>query len=167
MLVHFPIALLVIYSLIEIISWKKIRENSTWFYIRFSFLIFGVLFAFATLQTGNAAEENFKNASLIHLVSVHSWWAITTTSLFLVILIIYLLELFSNDALIEKRIFPRFVRKSLRKISKFIFRPVLLKILALAGILMMIITGSLGGAIVYGPDTDSLVKWIYHFFVGV
>ena len=37
-------------------------------------------------------------------------------------------------------------------------------LIALVGIVVITITGALGGAIVYGPEVDPIVSVIYHLF---
>lgn len=56
--VHFPIGLLVIYSLLEILSlFKKIRNNKTVRYIKLFLLIVGRIGIQASLATGEAAAD--------------------------------------------------------------------------------------------------------------
>jgi uncharacterized membrane protein len=45
LLVHFPIALLVVYSLLEWVPLKKLANLSSWFYIKATFLFFGDLWS--------------------------------------------------------------------------------------------------------------------------
>ena len=55
--VHFPIALLFIYSIIKIIPFKKWFPKVTWDYLGFILLIIGVLGAFVASSTGEIADE--------------------------------------------------------------------------------------------------------------
>lgn len=50
--VHFPIALLTVYGLMELVWSKRLKKEQAWFYVKASFLILGVISAYAALSTG-------------------------------------------------------------------------------------------------------------------
>ena len=49
-------------------------------------------------------------------------------------------------------------------VQTLLFKPWLLFLLGLAVLIAITITGSLGGALVYGPEIDPVVSFIYHLF---
>ena len=55
--VHFPIALLFVYSIIKILPLQKWLPNVAWKHIERVLLLVGVLGAFAALSTGEIAEH--------------------------------------------------------------------------------------------------------------
>lgn len=56
--VHFPIALLTIYSLLEIASiHKKVRHSITVWYIKLFLIVVGWVFVQLSLSTGEAAQD--------------------------------------------------------------------------------------------------------------
>ncbi len=50
------------------------------------------------------------------------------------------------------------------KIAKWIINTRVSFILALIGIVGITITGTLGGAMVHGPEVDPFVSFVYHLF---
>ncbi len=57
MVVHFPVALLLFYSIIKILPWSKWFPNVSWKHIERALLLAGVLGAFVSLSTGEVAEH--------------------------------------------------------------------------------------------------------------
>ena len=55
--VHFPIALLTLYTLCELLRFKKIKDHPAWFYLKAVLIICGTLGAAAALLTGDGAKE--------------------------------------------------------------------------------------------------------------
>jgi len=56
--VHFPIALLTIYALLELIQFKKVTSWNPWFYIKASFVVFGAIGTYAALFTGGTDRRS-------------------------------------------------------------------------------------------------------------
>ena len=77
LLVHFPIALLFLYSVIKILPFKRWFPKIAWRDIERVLLLVGVLGAFAALATGDTAEH------LVHpnrqLVDAHSTFGAVAT----------------------------------------------------------------------------------------
>src|SRR6266404_1408859 len=91
--VHFPIALLTIYALLELIIFKKVNSQDYWFYIKASFAILGSLATATALYTGSMAEDLIPRGNATrHLVSIHSDWAVAATTIFGVLGFCYLVE---------------------------------------------------------------------------
>lgn len=145
LLVHFPIALLVVYSLLEWVPIKKITNLYYWFYIKATFLFLGVLSTIPTGITGKIIENQFSNRH--NLVNLHSNFAITASFVYLILAGIYLLA---------------FLNKKTR--NKFFLPNIVIILLSIVGFLLISITGALGGIIVYGPDLDPFTSFIYGLF---
>lgn len=146
LLVHFPIALLVVYSVLEWVPFKKITNLSYWFYIKTSFLFLGVLSTVPTGIAGNAIERQFRAKHAV--VSLHSHFAVVASFVYLILAGLYLLA---------------WMRRSKTQI-KFPLPKVIIVLLSIAGFCLMLITGALGGVIVYGSNLDPFTAFIYGLF---
>src|ERR1051326_4143656 len=102
--VHFPVALLTIYCLLEFVRLRKVTSQPYWFYIKAMFVIIGSLATAAALITGDMAEDIVAGSdrALRHLIGVHSNWAVATTTIFGMLAFFYLI------AWIEKQL-PNFL----------------------------------------------------------
>jgi uncharacterized membrane protein len=160
LIVHFPIGLLTVYSLIEFLRFKKILDLPYLFYTKAILLIVGTLSAFAATGTGELAGEFFENnvTQISNFVEVHSIFAGITTTIFTILAVAYVYEWIRKE---NKFIF----------IQKIIFLPQLVRIImifspliAFAGLVSITITGALGASIVYGPNVDIFARFIYSLF---
>lgn len=153
--VHFPIALLFIYSLIKIFPFKKWFPRVSWKHIEILLLVVGVLGAFVAIYTGEIAKH-LVNPSSRQLVRMHSLFATTSTWFYGLLLLGEILYFF-NPLIIPKL-------KSLKATSAFLFIQKILnnifvsKGLAILGIIAISVTGLLGGVIVYGPYADPFAQ---------
>lgn len=158
--VHFPIALLIVYAVLECIRPKYVMSRRSWHDIKAAFVILGTLSAFAALSTGEMAEE-LVDRTKHQLVELHSFFATVSTWIFAILAAAYLI------ALLQEHVQP-LARQSWWKIiaaiGAFVERPYIAIVLALLGIVSLTVTGALGGAIVYGPDADPIVSFIYNLF---
>jgi|ERR1035437_1356009 uncharacterized membrane protein len=159
-LVHFPIALLSVYAVLECLRFKKLNASPAWFPIKAFLAIVGTLTscaAFATGPGGNMAKAwaGFVKGQIRPLIEMHSTFAGITVFLFSILSLSYIIILLG-----KKYKLPDFVLK----IGTYIQKPYMLVLLAVLGLIAVIVTGSLGGAIVYGPDIDPAVSVIYHLF---
>ncbi len=137
--VHFPIALLTVYAIFELVRFKKVVNKFYWFYIKATLAIAGELFAFlAYLSSPNEGGHP--------LVEMHETFAIATICIFAIISVSYLLEWFKPS-----------------KYSLFVMRPYIIIPLALLGLAAITITGGLGGAIVYGTHFDPFMAPVFKF----
>lgn len=165
--VHFPIALLTIYSIMEILQFKRLRDSQVWNIIKSTLVILGTISSFIALQTGEMAEEIAGNSSL---VETHSTLATITVWFFVVIAIIHLAHLLNTEFAETKNWLwnTRYIRNVwniLSRISDFIFKQWwILVLIGIIGLVLITIVGGLGGAIVYGPTVDPVVSFVYHLF---
>jgi uncharacterized membrane protein len=167
MFVHFPIALLTIYALLEVLTVHHFFRTAAWVHIRAAFVIFGAGAAIVTLQTGEiAAELNYGGEDANELVSIHNQLATITTIIFCVIAVGYLPAIIKENVKLNSYYarLPITIIKVLDLVIKLITKSPLRLLLAVAGLAGITITGGLGGAIVYGPDVDPAVNFIYHIF---
>jgi len=87
-LVHFPIAFLSVYSLMELVGFRFITATAYWFYIKAAMVILGALGAVAAYLSGELAQKLIGESQI---VEIHSRWAKASTILFGLIAAIYVL----------------------------------------------------------------------------
>lgn len=169
--VHFPIALLTLYSCIEIMLPVKVRVfellhmqqtkvyalviNPVWKQIKAFLVIFGTIFTIPTFLTGEIAEhrymegltpEIFFESEIGKLVEAHSTLGITTIVIFSIIALIY------AGSYVEKT----------KKVFTYTYVRVLLAIL---GLLAIVATGALGGTISHGEGGDPIAQTLYNLVI--
>jgi len=169
--VHFPIGLLAVYSLLELGSYflPNLRRQSWVFSVKAFLLFTGVLAAFVALITGGMAEEIVEGvASNDFILEVHAPFAAITTALYVVLAAAYLNRVFAINGWLDGFVGTNPFLMRLRSVKRYLTYIILdtwfLPSLALVALLGMTITGALGAAIVYGPDVDPLVSFIYRLF---
>lgn len=163
-IVHFPIACLVLYSMIEIGSIfspriKKNLENTKYF-----LLLVWVIGTFTALQSGEVAQQTFGRSNLIH---THEEFGEKSHMTYVIIWCFYLAKL-----IINKRIFIKYwTKREKSHLSWFItfvnstISHYIIACISLIGVVLLSITGALGWAISHGPDTDPIVKIVYDTFI--
>ncbi|MCX6703238.1 MAG: hypothetical protein NTV02_00925 [Candidatus Zambryskibacteria bacterium] len=162
--VHFPIALLTLYGVMEIVWSKVLKRELWWLNSKALLLTCGVLGGFAALQTGEIAEGLRERGS--QLIETHSFYATVSVWIFVALLvgyIVFYVEKYTASS--EEQSFIKKITTVLKPIGRLIMWGA--PVLACVGIITLIITGALGGAIVYGPDTDPIVHFVYNAFVGL
>ena len=165
LLVHFPIAFLVGYAGLEIISFvPRIKMVVAVDHIKAFLVIVGTVFAFVTLSTGETAQHAMGRVDTTtrSLIEKHSTFANISCYIFLVIALFYLLKIFRETPIYQK--LPAWARSGKEVYYKIFNHQWLLAILAIVGLTTITITGGLGGAIVYGANVDPIVNFIYHLF---
>lgn len=160
---HFPVALLTLYSLFELIRFKKITDQPYWFYIKACFVIIGTLSGYAAYTTGELLEDAFGG----QLIEVHSFFASITLAIFAVISVAYLISWVEKTDLAAKIASSRFsaIWKVLVMFRATLMRPLVSIIAAFLGLIAITVTGALGGALAYGPDVDPIVHFIYSLLI--
>lgn len=161
LVVHTPIGLLSLYAFLEFLPWKKVRTLPYWFYVKAVLVIFGAGGSYAAFLTGSLIEDEFNSP----LLEIHSLFAIITVIIFSILAGAYLIQWIHN--VYGEKIANLSIAKYwsfLLGVARFILRPWVTILVALAGLTTLIITGSLGGALVYGPDIDPVVSIIYYLF---
>lgn len=161
--VHFPIAFLAAYTVFELIRWKKLLDKVYWFYIKAIMLIIGVVGAFIALGTGNNAAEALRSGSQHALVRTHSFWAYTSTYIFAFLALCYILVWLNKEDVVKSNKFHK-MWFNILNITSYVLNRWPIIILAMIGLISIMITGALGASLVYGPDIDFVVSFIYHLF---
>ncbi len=170
--VHFPVALLTVYALMELVRWRKITARAYWFYVKAVFLIIGGLGALAALWTGDmgkaavrAGEFHPAIANFNQVVNTHENFADASVAIFGVLAASYLIIWLSHEN------FARFLGQNqavkvfwmwLSRLAHIIAESRLVIFLALSGLICITITGGLGGVMVYGPGADPFFGLVYH-----
>ena len=156
-LVHFPIALLFIYSVIKILPVEKWFPQFAWRDVERLFLFFGVLGAFGASATGEIAEELIRTNH--QLVESHAFFAGLSTWLYGALLIGGILS-FLNTKLISLNLLTppvlNFTQKLIIPLEKLLSHTTFSKIIAFIALIAISVTGLLGGVIVYGTSADPL-----------
>lgn len=146
LLVHFPIALVIVYSLLEWVPVKRITSLSWWFYVKAAFLFFGVLATIPTGLSGKIIEGQFRDKHA--LVELHSRFAVAASAVYAILAALYFLA---------------WLRRTNSQI-KFIVPKAVIVLLSIIGFFLIVVTGALGGIIVYGPNLDPFTAFIYQLF---
>lgn len=159
LVVHFPIAFLSLYAVLELIPFKKITKQSYWFYLKACLLLFGVIGAGIAVLAGQSIENQFGPRALI---SLHSKINETASFLFGLLLISYLVawaKKDSKESFVKKWIGP------LWQVGVFLYQILYLTplriMLVFVALLLLTIGGALGGIIVYGPNLDPFTSVLY------
>ena len=162
--VHFPIALLTLYAVLELASLHpKLKSNKTMFYIKLTLLFAGTLGTFAAIITWWYAEDI---AWRTNLIRTHENFAEMTRNIFIVLSIVYIAKLYVYEKhTTYARVLPPFLQSILAWISKYAIMLFAPQILAVVGLFLVTVTGALWWAIVYGKTADPIVKRAVSTFV--
>lgn len=155
--VHFPIALLFIYSIIRILPLDRWIKGVSWKDVRVIVLVLGVLGAFASLATGETAEHMIQANH--QLVETHAFFASSATWLY-VILLIGEVAIVANRRFVGLLSKYSFVLKISRWCEKILANNIVAIILSLLALASITLAGMLGGAIVYGTTADPLAGFV-------
>ncbi len=167
--VHFPVALLTVYSVLEILRLKKFTEQSFWFYLKASLAIFGTIGAFFSYISGEAAEHSVRTGEFVpavenfrQVVSMHELFAKLSMGIFGLIALSYFV-------LWIKRAGYCHSHKIFQKIclfASFLVESPFGVIIAILGLVCITITGGLGGVMVYGTEADPFFGFVYKILIG-
>ena len=156
-LVHFPIALLFIYSIIKIIPFSKWFPKASWRNIEFFLLTFGVLGAFASLASGDTAEHITRSNR--ELVNIHALFAGISTWLYGALLLGEVAHLFNQKEIINNP-FMQNIKKLSVLLERFLCNKTFSIIIAFLAFICITLTGLLGGVMVYGLGADPLAGFV-------
>ena len=160
--VHFPIAFLTIYSIMELARIKKLQSKNYWFYVKAIVVIIGFIGSLLALLTGLSAEQNFpRDFPERMVVSVHQFWAYASASIYGFVSLLYAISWADRENFVKN---PNKFWNVLLKIKSIFLDFWFVIILSLCGLAAITITGALGGAIVYGADADPFVSFVYKLF---
>lgn len=150
--VHFPIAFLLVYSLLKIIPLRKWLPGVAWNHIEKVVLLVGVVGAFVAAQTGEIAEHLVRPDH--NLVEMHSLFASISIAFygllvvceFLTPVLGYLIKKFPESKLLVR----------LQEVLPLVNSGWLKIVLAVLGLVAITVTGLLGGVMVYGVTADPI-----------
>ncbi len=155
-IVHFPIAMLFLYSIIKIIPLNKWFPNVSWKQIERVLLLVGVLGAFAALYTGDTARHMMRPDHA--LVEMHSLFATISTWIYGLLLLGEFLSIYRTSN-IPKLNSPQ-VTQFFLFVEKILTNPALSKIMAFLGLVAITVTGMLGGVMIYGTSADPMASTV-------
>ncbi len=154
--VHFPIAFLLLYSLLKTLPFERLVPRFAWREVQLVVLVFGVLGAIVASATGEISEHLIQPDRQI--VEMHSLFAATSTWIYGLLLLGELLTRM-NPWITRK--FPSMgLPRLFRFLESTLTNRVLSVVFAIVGLLTISLIGLLGGVMVYGASADPLVPSI-------
>jgi uncharacterized membrane protein len=163
-IIHFPIALLTLYSGMECVRLHVLQQKLWWIPLKRFLLIIGTVGGFFSLFTGESASAVYQQTSTMPLVELHAAFAQLSILIYAILSLREIIGIAQEEQWLKR--FPStqsFVSALHHTIQRF-FRTPLVILLSLIAFIALSITGALGGAIVYGPDVDPIVSFFYHLF---
>lgn len=154
--VHFPIALLTCYALLELLGLPNVFRAEFWTKVKALAVVAGTLFSMAAYWTGSEISHDFPGK----LTQVHAFYANSTVWFFSFLSLAYLLRV---GHLLKK--LPAFLQKAGETVSSVMEGPYLMALIGVASLFLVTVTGALGGALAYGPDIDPMVTIVYHWLI--
>jgi uncharacterized membrane protein len=151
--VHFPIALLFLYSIIKVLPLQKWVPSVGWRDIERVLLVVGVLGAFTALATGDAAEHLARPSR--QLVGAHANFASIATFIYGALLAGEIAAVINAQSIVYGKKW-QWVSTILRFIETLLCNHMVSFILAIVGFVAISITGMLGGVMAYGVSADPL-----------
>jgi len=173
MVVHFPIALFTVYSAMEFVRWRHLTKLPFWEGTKAVLVIVGTVSTFVALQSGEAIEQKFLgDASLWPVIRAHNTWANVTAWIYGIIAVPYFLKLIKDHgylAALEAKLrghYQSFMRllNSAAMFAVSMTASLWMLPLALFGLVAVTITGALGGSIVFGPNADPFISFVYSIY---
>jgi uncharacterized membrane protein len=163
--VHFPIALLTIYSGMEVFMISSLRKKLWWVPLKRFLLIAGTLGGCAAIFTGDIAADAYEQTNTMALVQMHERFAQLSIGLYALLMMreIFLLALEEGWIHEPLRLCGCPSQKFETILHRF-FPSLLTPLFSTVAFIALSITGALGGAIVYGPNVDPIVSFFYHLF---
>lgn len=139
-IVHFPVALLTIYALLEVLTFNsRLRASPSFFAIKAFLLVVGFLGSIAATISGEHALQMGGEYLSKEISHAHEEYGEMTRNVFGLLTLIYLSMYIKH---------PR-----IQKIGDFFRKYFFITIaLAIVGLILVSITGALGGALVYGTE---------------
>lgn len=159
LIVHFPIALLCIYSLIQILPVQRWLPAIHWRSVSSVLLFVGFLGTVAAASTGElAADLNSPNHEILEL---HETFASTTQIMYGILLGSQIVKL----AIARWQNLSKFrISSLLLVLSNFVDRRWVTILLSILGLGALVMTGVFGGAMVYGTSADPLAAPLLQLF---
>lgn len=162
--VHFPVALITLFAVFELVPLEK-KFGKNYFFTKFTFLFFGVFFSIPAYMTGGIAGEVVERGPLHNVVELHGFFAGATMVVAIALLLIYAVRfgLEYRETMSGKYV-ARFIPEKVLVMTRPCTARGFVVFLAVALLLLVTVTGALGGSMVYGPDVDPIAKMLYKVF---
>lgn len=155
-IVHFPIAFLVIWSFCEILPVSRWFKSVNWQPIKNLLVLVGFLGGWVSQITGEQAEHLVGRSQI---VETHSFFAGASMFIFGIFAFEFVI-LFLKTKFIDLYSRLGFVSKIIDWCLDLLQNKLFRFILALLGLIAIFITGLLGGVLVYGPTADPLAPFV-------
>jgi len=159
LIVHFPVALLSLYVIIECLSIFSRKINNKFFNSKLLLLFVWTIWALLALSSWEIAEKIIWNSELVYL---HSEIAEQMYTIYITITIIYIIKIIIQKNYIK---YYKDIQEKLDTILSSRIVKICIVLLSLCGFVLLSITGALGAAITHGPDIDPIVQFIYNLFL--
>lgn len=167
-IVHFPIALLVVYTFFEILNLFIARD---WNEMKMWIVSLGAIGAVVSRITGEWASEIHSGAYIRKTLELHESVSALATGVFIFISVIYILNfLIKNNKIIDKvknLLGMKLGEQLFRVINKFLeifYTKWFLTLLAIFGFVAIALTGTLGGILAHGCQTDPMTNIVCNLF---
>ena len=169
LVVHFPIAFLAFYSLLEVLTFFSYFRAERWFFIRGVLASLGAVAGVVAVIFGGVAEEalHVEGSSLQPLVEMHESFAAASLIVFFVLGAAYASRMLSKEFGFPRGTWPVWMRRLAlwKQAAAFvILNPRVRVPLAIIGFILLTIAGALGAAIAHGPAADFIVQFVYNLF---
>ena len=170
--VHFPIALLTLYSVMEMFRYRRVVEQPWWFHMKAFLVILGTLAANGASLTGEMIAEQLKASGVLpSIVATHEQWAKITIGIYSLLAAAYLVVWMERTGVLN-RLFPDPIGgfrdlfdRRLFPAARYFIKSYFSAVIALLGLIAITITGALGGSMVYGPDVDPVARIVYDLLI--
>lgn len=170
--VHFPISLLTLYTLLELLRFKATKKQPAWFYLKAVLVICGTVGSTIALFTGSAAKRAILTGVIKAqvtdprlIINLHETWAKGASLIYLLLAAGYAVAWINKFDFINH--LPgktlKWIWQAGIQIQKLLIETKLVVILSIAGLIAITIAGALGGSLVYGQNTDPMVRFIFQF----
>lgn len=157
LIVHFPIALLFLYSIIKIIPLSTWLQKVSWKPIERFLLLVGTIGIFFATWSGETAKD-ITTASK-NIIEMHEVFA-NLTSWFYVLLVVCEFLPMVIRYVDSKNLATHKVLLPFKKISLLLKHKWLVILLSVLGLVSLLVTGLLGGVMVYGTTADPLAPLV-------
>ncbi len=165
--VHFPIALLTLYAMVELARLQVLTRMRSLQNVKLFLLFIGTLAAIPTLIAGKLAQWSLDvpaSSHIAHVIRTHSYFALSTFVVFAILSCAYASSLYLDaHPLVTQASKARWLLKKLATIVDV--APVVMA-LAFIGVVLVFITGTLGGTIVFGPNLDPVTRFVNSIIFG-
>lgn len=151
LIVHFPIALLTLYSGLEVV--RPMTKGPHWQHARAVLVIAGTIGAYFSLASGNIAASQY-GAGAHDVLEMHERVAFLASWTYTVLAAAHLVR-WAGQARLPAGV---------ARVVAFVLDTPVAPVLAVAGFALLGLVGALGGILVYGQDFDPATKFVYGLF---